>query len=71
MKQLFARVKPDGGTPLGKRLKEVTDKLVENVENDVDHKKTNCLVITDGRPCKLRMPVSAEQGSCATNSRQS
>ena len=58
MEDLFANVLPSGPTPLGECLERVTRKLLKDVEKGKTHKKTNYVVITDGRPSEL--PLNAE-----------
>jgi hypothetical protein len=48
--ELFAGVSPCGPTPLGDCLERVTQPLLKNLDKGKSHKKTNYLVITDGRP---------------------
>jgi hypothetical protein len=48
--ELFREVTPGGPTPLGECLERVTEKLLKNLDKGKPHKKTNYLVITDGKP---------------------
>jgi hypothetical protein len=58
--ELFNEVSPCGPTPLGDCLERVTHKLLKNLDKGKSHKKTNYLVITDGRASELSWPVDAE-----------
>jgi len=46
---LFNEVSPCGPTPIGECLERVTHQLLRDVDKGKPHKKTNCIVITDGR----------------------
>ena len=52
MTELFAEVSPAGPTPLGECLERVTHQLLKDLDKGKFHKKTNYLVITDGRASK-------------------
>lgn len=47
--ELFQEVTPGGPTPIGDCLERVTEKLLKDLDKGKPHKKTNYLVITDGR----------------------
>jgi hypothetical protein len=65
VRKLFNEVKLVASTPLGECLKIVTEqrlKLLEQTppEQRQQCKKTNYLVITDGRPSELRISVNTK-----------
>jgi len=48
--ELFTEVTPCGPTPLGDCLERVTQQMLKALDKGKSYKKTNYLVITDGRP---------------------
>lgn len=50
VRRLFNQVSPSGPTPLGDCLERVSEPLLRNLDGGKTHRKTNFLVITDGRP---------------------
>ncbi|KAK7455840.1 hypothetical protein VKT23_010876 [Stygiomarasmius scandens] len=49
--QLFNKVIPDGATPIGKRLQQLLDEYIPQVEQQLSNlKPVNIIVITDGEP---------------------
>ncbi|KAF9651715.1 hypothetical protein BDM02DRAFT_3110160 [Thelephora ganbajun] len=50
VEELFESVSPCGPTPLGECLERVTIQLLKDLDKGKSHRKTNYIVITDGRP---------------------
>jgi len=50
VQQIFTQVSPCGPTPIGECLERVTSKRLRTIDKGKPCKKTNYLVITDGRP---------------------
>jgi len=59
--ELFSEVSPSGPTPIGECLEKVTHHLLKRLDKGKDHKKTNFLVITDGRASELSQSVNTKR----------
>ena len=55
MEELFSEISPSGPTPIGECLEKVTQHLLKDIEKGKPHKKTNYLVVTDGRASEFRL----------------
>lgn len=60
MAELFSEVSPSGPTPLGECLERVTHQMLKTLDKGKLHKKTNYVVITDGRASELSQSVIAK-----------
>jgi len=58
---LFGEVSPCGPTPIGECLERVTHQLLKDVDKGKPHKKTNYIVITDGRASESFRSVNTKQ----------
>ena len=63
MAQLFAEVTPAGPTPLGECLESTAQPLLKDLDGGKSRKKTNFLVITDGRASELYISAGIKRSS--------